>query len=516
MKKITIRKTLALCALLLAGYTASAQAPEIEWQKTYGGPNADYGIGMINTPDGGYIIVGETTAAGGDVTNVDGSSDIWITKIAPNGSLQWENTYGGLGSEKASNIVATNDGGYVVAGNSTSSTGDLTTNHGLNDCWIFKIDAQGIIQWQKSHGGSGNDYAYSIKNTSDGGFIVSGDTYSFNGDVTGNHGNNDFWVLKLNPSGDLQWQKTLGGYSSDMPFDIIQANDGGYTVVGKTFSMDGDITNSNGGNAAWIVKLDSGGILQWQKTFGGSADDHFTSVQQNQNGYLLTGVSRSSNGDLTSNAGGSDIWIVQIDNNANIVWQKTYGGSAHDTPSIIEPLENGGHIILGYTYSNDGDVTGNHGLADIWLIKTDASGAIQWQQTYGGSGLEFTQLMLPTPNGGHTIVGTTNSNDGDVTENNGDFDFWIVKLGSDGTTATQEVAKNIFSLYPNPNNGTFTIAGDIVLDNATLNVYSTLGQLAYSGKVTHATVSISNLAAGVYQVQLTTGKTTYSQKLVIE
>ncbi|HVX28799.1 MAG TPA: hypothetical protein VHB70_20795, partial [Parafilimonas sp.] len=201
--------------------------------------------------------------------------------------LQWQKTYGGNQQEYANSIEQTKDGGYIIAGNTYSkNNGDVTNNHGNSDYWIVKTDAFGNIQWQKSYGGSLNDVANSIQQTTDGGYIVAGYAASNNGDVIGNHGSADYWVLKLDASGNIQWQKSLGGSDFERANIIQQTVDGGYIVAGFSYSNNGDVTGNHGSADYWIVKLDSTGNIEWQKSLGGSAyeEPYLHSIQQTTDG----------------------------------------------------------------------------------------------------------------------------------------------------------------------------------------------------------------------------------------
>ncbi|MCD6097265.1 T9SS type A sorting domain-containing protein [bacterium] len=175
------------------------------------------------------------------------------------------------------------------------------------------VFAQPTIQWQKCLGGSGYDYAYSIQQTDDGGFIVAGYSNSNDGDVSGNHGERDYWVVKLNSAGDLVWQKSLGGSSWDEAWSIQQTSDGGFIVAGYSESNDGDVSGHHGGYDYWVVKLDSAGDIVWQKCLGGSYWDYAYSIQQTfDGGYIVAGESRSNNGDVSGNHGWGDYWVVKL------------------------------------------------------------------------------------------------------------------------------------------------------------------------------------------------------------
>ena len=226
------------------------------------------------------------------------------------------------------------------------------------------------IMWQKSLGGSDWDWAYSIQQTSDGGFIVAGGSYSNDVYVTGNHGSTDYWVLKLKPSGDIEWQKSLGGSDADEAFSIQQTSDGGFIVAGYSESNDGDVTGNHGWYDYWVVKLNTSGAIDWQKSLGGSYSDAAYSIQQtSDDGFIVAGGSYSDDGDVTENHLSADYWVVKLNSSGNIEWQKSLGGSDDDIATSIQQTSDGGFIVAGYSGSNNGDVTGNHGNVDYWIVK---------------------------------------------------------------------------------------------------------------------------------------------------
>ncbi len=252
--------------------------------------------------DGGYIVAGKSSSNDGDVTNHHGSigsMDYWVVKLDSTGTIQWQKCLGGTYGEVGYSIQQTDDDGYIVAGYSSSNDGDVTNNHGSVDYWVVKLDSLGTIQWQKCLGGSRDEEGYSIQQTADGGYIVAGSTYSKDGDVTNNHGKSDYWVVKLDSTGTIQWQKCLGGTHDDEALSIQQTADGGYIVAGDSGSNDGDVTNNHGKTDYWIVKLDSTGIIQWQKCLGGSSYDEALSIQQTADGgYIVAGGTESHDGDV--------------------------------------------------------------------------------------------------------------------------------------------------------------------------------------------------------------------------
>src|SRR5665213_971020 len=245
--------------------------PAIQWEKCLGGAGDDEAYAMSNTNDGGYIVTGYSHSTDGQITNSHGG--VWVAKLDANGFIQWEKTYGGsCYCETAYSIIQTTDGGYVFGGYTGSSDGDVVNPYpGSVQCWVVKLNDTGAIQWSKCYGGSVNQFLKSIIQTTDGGYIFSGDSDSNDGDVIGNHSNDyDAWIVKLSDSGAIQWAKCYGGTAGEVGNSIQQTNDGGYIVAGLTTSNDGDVNFNHGDNDYWIFKIDSIGHLQWQKSYGGA------------------------------------------------------------------------------------------------------------------------------------------------------------------------------------------------------------------------------------------------------
>ncbi|MDR0647870.1 MAG: InlB B-repeat-containing protein [Synergistaceae bacterium] len=427
----------AILALPWADADAAVSPPGIQWQRSLGGSSYEVARSIQQTSDGGYVVAGISQSNDGDISGNHGSYDCWVAKLDAGGNIVWQKSLGGSNSDAAYAIQQTSDGGYIVAGISQSNDGDVSGNHGSNDYWVVKLDAGGNIVWQKSLGGSNGDIAYSIQQTSDGGYIVAGMSFSNNGDITGHHGIRDCWVVKLDTGGTIEWEKSLGGSGYDDAHSIQQTSDGGYIVAGISDSNDGDVTGNHGNWDYWIVKLNAGGTIVWQKSLGGSGNDLAYAIDQTgDGGYVIAGQSESTDGDVSGNHGDMDYWVVRLDASGNIQWQKSLGGSDNDQAHSIRQTSDGGYIVAGYSQSTDGDVSGNHGDTDYWVVKLDASGNTQWQKSLGGSDSEMTQSIQQTGDGGYIVAGSSNSIDGDVIGNHGDHDYWIVKLYSDTHTVT--------------------------------------------------------------------------------
>ena len=436
MKRASFLVTTIALLLVLTGCPKVVNyAPKLiltEFSKCLGGSSDDYAASMQQTSDSGYIVAGYTRSTDGDVTGNHGDYDFWIVKLTEDGTITWQKCLGSSAVDCAYSVQQTSDNGYIVAGSTRSTDGDVTGNHGNYDFWIVKLTEDGIIDWQKCLGGSAVDCAYSVQQTSDNGYIVAGSTHSTDGDVTGNHGDGDCWMVKLTEDGTIAWQKSLGGTGYDYAASVRQTSDGGYIVAGYTESTDGDVTGNHGSNDYWIVKLDNTGNITWQKSLGGSAEDFARSVEQTSDGgYIVAGSTHSTDGDVTENHGSNDCWIVKLDNTGNIDWQKCLGGTGYDWASSMQQTSDGGYVVAGYTVSTDGDVTENHGNSDYWIVKLDNARNIDWQKSLGGTSYDYADSVWLASNGGYVVAGRTQSTDGDVTGNHGNTDYWIVKLKED-------------------------------------------------------------------------------------
>ncbi|MFT6501048.1 MAG: hypothetical protein ACJASQ_001158 [Crocinitomicaceae bacterium] len=440
MRKIVSSNTLLIFAGLVIGMNSFGQAPPIEWQKSFGGSHLDEVGSIRQTSDGGYIMAGETSSSDNDISANNGLHDFWLVKIDWNGVLSWEKSFGGTQMEKAHAVEETADGGFIIAGESASNDGDLTINNGASDFWIVKVSSTGNLIWEKSFGGSNWDAAQSIQQTDDGGYIVAGESESIDGDVTGNHGDMDFWIMKLDSIGNLTWEKSLGGSSWDSAESIQQTEDGGFIVTGSSESNDGDLTLNQGGKDYWVVKLDTNGLIEWQRTVGGSDWDTSHSIQQTADGgYIIAGESRSDDGDVGGlvsddtnpygkHGGNRDYWIVKLDSVGLISWQKLYGGTGWDAGQSVQETSDQGYIISGYSDSEDFDVTGNNGNWDYWILKLTYTGDIVWQKSLGGSYHDFGASVRVTNDGGYIVAGSSWSYDNDVSVNFGSNDIWVIKL----------------------------------------------------------------------------------------
>lgn len=399
---------------------------------TYGGSKNDSAQSVTSTLDGGFVVLGHTQSTDGDVANKTNQSyDYWLLKCNDQAQIQWQKTYGGSLDDRGTSIIQTQDGGYAVLGSSTSADGQVTTNAGAQDFWVAKLDANGNMVWQKSFGYSGSDKGISLIQTQDNGYLLTGiiDVTASGGQGNSRHAGGDYWAIKLDVNGTLVWRNYFGGNFTDTPYDVTQTQDNGYLIVGSSDSNDTDISNNIGTYDFWVVKLSALGDLVWEKNFGGTEIDEARAITTTHDGnYIIVGDTRSNDGNITSNKGAADLWLIKITPNGNLLWEKTFGGTNFDAARAIAKTQDNSFVIAGSSRSNNGNLTTNKGQNDAWALKVNAEGYLIWQTTIGGSNIDFGYGITQLNNGNIVMVGDTFSNDGDITENKGFTDALIVKI----------------------------------------------------------------------------------------
>ncbi|MGD0979599.1 MAG: hypothetical protein ABR962_10740 [Candidatus Bathyarchaeia archaeon] len=319
------------------------------------------------------------------------------TRFGAAATTGWSQTYGGSGDDEAYSLVQTSDGGYALAGFTNSS------GAGSYDFWLIKTNSSGNMQWNQTYGRTGDDEAYSVIQTNDTGYAVAGTTDSYGAGETG------AWLVKTDSSGNTQWSQTYGGVAQDGAYSVIQTSDGGYALAGFTDSY------GAGSFDFWLVKTDSHGNMMWNQTYGGTGDDEAECViQTSDGGYALAGYTNSFG------AGSYDFWLVKTNSSGSMMWNQTYGGSGDDEATCVIQTSTG-YALTGYTNSTGA------GDDDFWLVTTDSSGTSQWSQTYGGAYDEIANALVQTSDGGYALGGLTGSYGA------GDIDYWLVKTTSTGT-----------------------------------------------------------------------------------
>ena len=455
----TPMKTVFTFVAILFGINGFCQAPEIEWQNTIGGSSMDQLGALKITSDGNYIIGGRSfSGISGDKSEpVVGSEDYWVLKLDNLGNIIWQNTIGGISSDVLTSINQTNDGGYIIGGKSSSGiSGDKSeASLGMSDYWVVKLDSIGIIQWQNTIGGSGDDLLKIVIQTDDNGYILGGDSKSpISGDKTeSNYGLEDYWVIKLDSTGAIEWQKTFGGNEQDYLNDIIETEDGGALIGGSSISgISGNKSELNYGIGSdyWIIKLDPSGNIEWQNTIGGDQGDGLISIfKTNDSAYMLGGFSYSgiSEDKTEINIGFNDFWIIKINLSGEIIWQKTIGGTTSDYLQCISPTIHNGIIACGYSNS---DISGDkseetNGIWDMWIVKLNSIGQLVWENTISGNDEDAAFEIIQTSDAGYIVGGLSDSDisydktEGTVGGTIHD-DFWVLKLLPDCVGITETIS----------------------------------------------------------------------------
>lgn len=416
---------------------ASRGAPAIEWSRALGGSGADRPLdsaqALATKKEGGCVLIGSTQSKDGDVTSNHGGWDVWVVNLNDAGHILWQKTFGGSGNDTGAAITQASDGGFAFVATTDSKDGDVGGVHGMTDFWVVRLDATGRVLWKKTLGGSGPEIAYSIAACKDGGFVVGGYSQSHDGDVSHHLCAWDFWIVKLDANGKVEWDKSLGGTSNDYLTQIIATRDGGFAAIGRTESDDGQIGKNHGTYDYWVVKLDRRGELEWEKTYGSWDWEWGNSIAQTRDGgYILGGYTYTfddlEDGQVSGNHGEFDYWVVKIDADGELQWEKSFGGANYELGYGIVETRDGGYAMIGGSPSTDGQVTGNHGNWDYWVIKTDRNGKLLWEKSLGGSAYDAGYAIAETHDGGLLLLGESLSQDGDVKGNHGDEDIWLVKL----------------------------------------------------------------------------------------
>lgn len=549
-----MKKNYLLFFILLSFFTYSQ---DILWEKSYGGIHADHLFDAQPTADYGFILAGSSLSnkTGNKDDDNHGDLDYWIWKMNEKGELDWQKSIGGNGFDLLQSIKGTRDGGFILAGTSNSGNSFQKKDNckGLADFWVIKLDASGGEQWQRTIGGDGQDELLCAFQTKDGGYILGGSSSSSPSSITNvkeeakikavseadlysksekSRGNMDYWIVKLDKLGVIEWQKTYGGRYADLLRSMEQTADNGYILAGYSNSpVSGEKADNNKGvGDYWIIKINDQGEIQWQNTYGADGDDQPYVIHQTADGgYILGGNSNSKNplttqGGIVSN--GTDFWILKLDQEGGVVWSKTYDfGKVDILTSLVENIDNtyliGGYAkseakqsLIGDTAKKAGTGRDKEGINDYIALKIDDKGEELWKKTVGSAGEDILRKLIETRDGGYLMAGTSNSGSSkDKKSTIGGNDFWVVKLKD---KAKVEKVKASIEAIPNPAVTYTNVIIGYDFKEGTAYVVDILGRILQQFSIDSRTVPVdlSHYAEGIYIIKIQTDVKTESVKVI--
>ncbi len=488
------------------------------WQNALGGEEDDWAYSIAEFRDTTYLIAGITSSYDGDVTDSLGGVDGWVAVLGDSGSILSDQSFGGTNDDRINDMIQTTDNGYVLVGSSQSADIDIPSNQGGKDVWIFKLDANLNLLWSYTYGGSSDDIAYGVAELPNGHLALAATTFSDDGDVISNNGISDYWLIILDEDGLILNTQNFGGTGEERARGITAAPDGGIALIGTAFSTDGDISNALGVVDVWIVKTDDTGYPEWEKSLGGTKADQGHDIQTTNDGnYLVAGEVFSDDINVTNNNGSTDAWVVKLDADGNIIWQNALGGSSADYVLSVKETDDGGSIAVGASFSTNGDVSGNQGSSDVWILKLDDNGNLLWEIPTGSSLAETADASLPL--GDETIVigGTQVSHlrttaDG-RTIMHGNTDVYAAKLSTPLTSIIPIHNHLDIRIFPNPNMDLLHVRADEQIFSC--QVFDSNGRLISTHENPEQTIGINTetWAAGVYHIILQGKDNTYSAKI---
>ena len=394
---VHILSIMLIFVLISFPFVNSVRASSEMWSKTYGN-GKEVGNSLVETSDGGYAVAGDSASFGA------GDSDFWLVKIDSNGNMEWNQTYGGLEDERAKALLKTSDGGFAIVGNKYYS------DYWECDFWLVKTDNYGNMEWNQTYGGPEFDYANSLIETSDGGYAIAGGTSSFG------VGETDFWLVKTDTQGNMEWNQTYGSADAEGSTSLVATSDGGYALVGGRTGLEGGVPGFYPfDNTIWLVKSDSNGNMEWNQTYGeksGFKDAY--SLVTTSDGYAIAGY--------LPDGSYSDFWLIKTDESGNMQWSKNYGKGGDEKAYSMVATSDGGYALAGIASG----AIGTEAYLDSWMIKTDSAGNELWSQTFAETGDQYIYSMVETSDGSFALAGWR------TYTSTGPAYLWIIKTNEYG------------------------------------------------------------------------------------
>ncbi len=485
---MTILKYIFLISSLLVSCGMLGQEKQLDWIQNMGGSERDEATCIQPTSDGGLVVAGYTYSKDGLLTSNEGWQDGWLIKTNSEGHLEWQRRFGGNGADVIEEVVEIADG-YVICGWSSSTVSNFVTSNGLEDGFVAKLNKSGDIIWKKSFGGTLMDKFFDLDILSNGdvavvGYLMSPEVTLTNAD---HHGLLDIWVVKLSASGQLIWQKAYGGSDDDFAYNILRTEDDKLVIAGSTDSMDGQVGVTVGEWDCWLIKIDANGELEWKQKFGYSNNEEVSDLISYNKNYFVIGSSNSA--ERKDAHGNSDAWVLQVDHSGNIIGDYSYGSEEKDcVHSAIATPE--GIYISGESEFNDSK--------DGWLMQIDGNGSILQSQYIGGSDYDLLNDITYRDNAIY-ITGSSYSSDGDMTQNFGESDALVAKLGTGNTPHDYNI-----KVFPNPASNHLTIVLDKI-GIERVSIFNSVGQVVHSMNANNffqEQIDVSAWTSGVYTIEV--------------
>lgn len=493
-----MRALLVTYVLLMIGSTSFSQEASMVWYKSFGGEGNDIVEEVISDSEKSVYVLGSI-----EMANEDGSPqfDIFIAKYTEGGIKEWYHELSGEGNDMGIAMKLGGDGNIHVLVSSDSRTGYFSENKGYEDLYLFNFDCNGELVSHKQFGGEFIDLPSSILLTNDGNLLISGHSRSTISQIN-NRGQMDFWVIKTDLFGNTIWEKTYGGSDEDYTVEILELYDGNYMLLGHSTSIDYDVPDNYGDLDISLMKLDNEGEIIWQQSYGGLYNDVASDIIELENGNVMIGGSTFSNNiDISFNNGNSDGWIFEVDQSGEIKWESTYGAEGNDYIQSLK-LENGLIKVLGNSYSETIQNKVNNGKEDVWFFNLAADRSIHTQHLIGGKSFENASSFILLSSNEVLITGRSNSNDAFSNGIGNDYDGFIAKirLGE----FNEITAQNKLSVHPNPSNGIFylnNLSGEV-----DLTLFNSMGQeipLAQPfDRVSTYVINLERHNSGVYLLEV--------------
>ena len=424
------------CGCVKSEFIITNKNYELDNIKTFGGSDDDEANDIINTSDGGFMVIGSSKSNNGLIQNkINSESDIILMKFDSDKSIEWVKNYGGSRDDRGQSVVEVSGIGYALLGYSMSNDGDASNNEGFHDNWVILIDSKGNIVWEKSYGFSGHDHAYNIIKTKDGNLFFNGFL-----DVTASrglgstekvvksikHGVGEFWCHKIDLEGNILWRKYFGGTNNDRSYDSIETADGDFIIVGSSESSDNDISSPKGSYDIWVIKLSSNGDFLWERSYGGSKYETANSIIQSSDKKIhILGSTLSDDKDISFQMGSSDFCLLTIDSDGNLLSEQTFGGSNFDMGKKIE-IDNKDNLWLtGYSRSLDFDLSFNKGKNDAVLIQLSKNRILKKVLAIGAEGEDIANSLIHFNENEIIVAGYSDSRGDYFVENKGGKDIFL-------------------------------------------------------------------------------------------